>query len=166
MNPLTTHTRQKSTGFCLVEVLVALLVLATGALGMAALQTSALRASQQAMLHTRALQLATDLVERMHADPQGVRRGDYRLQRGRPVPTTGLGDWQTRLVQLPAGTAEVVPCPTTACTTTRPGAQRITLYWNARQDTAASTAHSPCPPRTADQPRCVSLLYHPAGASG
>jgi type IV pilus assembly protein PilV len=55
-------------GFTLVEVLVALFVLAIGMLGMAALQAQALRAGHESRLTSDAVQLASALAERMGAN--------------------------------------------------------------------------------------------------
>lgn len=56
-------------GFTLVEVLVAMLVLAIGIVGAGALQLAAQRTHHQSVLMSSAVQLATSLVERMRANP-------------------------------------------------------------------------------------------------
>ena len=52
-------------GFSLIEVLVALLVLAVGVLGILALQLSTLRATREVTLQSAALRLATDMAEQL-----------------------------------------------------------------------------------------------------
>lgn len=64
----TTHTRQKGVG--MVEILVALLVLAIGVLGYAGLQLSALKSAETAHLRARATALARDALERMMVNPE------------------------------------------------------------------------------------------------
>jgi type IV pilus assembly protein PilV len=59
----------RARGFTLLEVLIAMLVLALGILGGVALQLAALRARQQSVLLSQATQMATSLAERMHANP-------------------------------------------------------------------------------------------------
>ena len=59
-------TAQKGVG--LVEVLVALLILALGVLGFAALQLRALDAAQEATEQTIAMNTARDLAERMRVN--------------------------------------------------------------------------------------------------
>ena len=54
-------------GFSLIEVLIALLVLAIGLLGLAALQAQGLRFNHDAYVRTQATNLAYDIVERMRA---------------------------------------------------------------------------------------------------
>ena len=55
-------------GFTLVEVLVALLVLAVGMLGLAVLLVEGLQGSRSAIEHTQAVNLAADIAERMRSN--------------------------------------------------------------------------------------------------
>ena len=52
-------------GFSLMEVLIAMLVLAVGLLGLAALQAQGLRFNNDAMVHTQANVLAQDIIDRI-----------------------------------------------------------------------------------------------------
>ncbi len=58
----------KSTGFSLIEVMIALVVLSLGLLGMALLQTSALRSGQAANYRSQATILAYDLADMIRAN--------------------------------------------------------------------------------------------------
>lgn len=58
-----------SGGFTLVEVLVAMFVLAVGAVGAATTQSFVARLREQAALESEAVQLAASLAARMHANP-------------------------------------------------------------------------------------------------
>ncbi|WP_252716491.1 type IV pilus modification protein PilV [Acinetobacter haemolyticus] len=69
------YNNQKGVG--LVEVLVALFLLAVAVLGFAALQLRAVDASLEASKQVLALTIARDLAERMRANPQAVRDGAY-----------------------------------------------------------------------------------------
>lgn len=60
--------RAGSRGFSMIEVLVALLVLALGLLGFALLQTMNLRYTQSAQYRTQATNLAYDLLDQMRAN--------------------------------------------------------------------------------------------------
>lgn len=60
------------TGFGLIENLVTLFVLTVGLLGLAGLQVTSLRMHHQAFSKQRAINLATDMAERMRANPVGV----------------------------------------------------------------------------------------------
>ena len=67
----------RMTGFSLTEVLVAMLVLALGLLGLAALQIAGVRSNQTAYYRSIATQLAYDMADRMRANPVGVAAGLY-----------------------------------------------------------------------------------------
>lgn len=66
-------------GFSLLEVLIALLVLAVGLLGLAALQNMGLRFNHQSYERTQATILIEDMIDRMRANPAGVVTGNYNL---------------------------------------------------------------------------------------
>jgi len=66
-------------GFSLLEVLVALVVLAVGLLGLAMLQNLGLRLGHQSYERTQATVLIYEIVDRMRANPAGVRAGDYLI---------------------------------------------------------------------------------------
>lgn len=67
--PFRTASARAQCGFSLIEVLVALLLVALGVLGAAALQLNALRFTQDSAHRVQASLLATDLLERMRANP-------------------------------------------------------------------------------------------------
>jgi type IV pilus assembly protein PilV len=58
----------KNTGFTLIEVLIAMLVLAVGLLGLASLQATSLRNTQSSYNRSLATELAYDLADRMRAN--------------------------------------------------------------------------------------------------
>ncbi len=60
------------TGFTLVEVLVALVVLSVGMLGIAGLYVEGLRASKTSIYRTTAVTLAADMANRIRANISGV----------------------------------------------------------------------------------------------
>lgn len=61
-------TGRQQSGFSLIEVLVAILVMAFGLLGFALLQTMSLRFAQGANQRTQATNLAYDLLDQMRAN--------------------------------------------------------------------------------------------------
>jgi type IV pilus assembly protein PilV len=61
-------TRHRQRGFSMIEVLIALVLLAVGLLGYALLQTMSLRFTQSANLRTQATTLAYDLLDQMRAN--------------------------------------------------------------------------------------------------
>jgi type IV pilus assembly protein PilV len=64
-------------GFTLIEVLVAVVVLAGGLLGLAALQATTVRNNQSAYHRSLATQLAYDMSDRMRSNIVGVNAGNY-----------------------------------------------------------------------------------------
>ena len=63
-----TRSARKQGGFSMIEVLVALIVLALGLLGFALLQTMNMRFTQSANYKTQATNLAYDLLDQMRAN--------------------------------------------------------------------------------------------------
>jgi type IV pilus assembly protein PilV len=76
-------------GFTLVEVLVALVVLAVGMLGMALLLHAGLQGSRTALEHAQAVNLAADMAERMRANRSAV--AAYDTSDGTPDPRLDAG---------------------------------------------------------------------------
>ena len=68
MNAL--HSRQ--TGLSMIELLVAVLVLAIGVLGITALQMVSLQNNRGALYRAEAVQLAYDMMDRIRANPEGA----------------------------------------------------------------------------------------------
>ncbi|ENW83561.1 type IV pilus modification protein PilV [Acinetobacter sp. ANC 3929] len=71
---------KKQQGVGLVEILVALVLLAISVLGFAALQLRAIDASFEANKQVLATTIARDLAERMRANPQATRAGKYKVK--------------------------------------------------------------------------------------
>jgi type IV pilus assembly protein PilV len=61
----------KNSGFTLIEVLIAMVVLAVGLLGLAGLQATSLRNNQSAYNRSQATELAYELADRMRANVTG-----------------------------------------------------------------------------------------------
>lgn len=66
---MNSHTQ---SGFTLIEVLIALIVLAVGLLGMASLTVHSMQSNQGAYMRSQASVLAYDIVERMRANHEGA----------------------------------------------------------------------------------------------
>jgi type IV pilus assembly protein PilV len=65
-------TNKKQSGFSLLEIMIAVLILSIGLLGMAAMQAVALSSNQEAQFRIQALAIAEDLSSRMRANREYV----------------------------------------------------------------------------------------------
>lgn len=105
-------------GVSLVEVLVAVVVIAIGLLGLAGLQASGVRVSQSSIHRSQAAQLAYDIVDRMRVNAPTAAVYSIGLNASLPncdsAPTSSaevaqcdLRDWRLRLQTLPGGTGAI-----------------------------------------------------------
>ncbi|PCI20616.1 MAG: type IV pilus modification protein PilV [Piscirickettsiaceae bacterium] len=69
----------ENKGFSLVEVMIAVFVLAIGLLGIAGLQLTGMKNNQTAYVRTQVTLLATSLADRMRANIAGAETGDYLI---------------------------------------------------------------------------------------
>ncbi len=67
----------RSRGFTLLESLIALAVLSIGLLGLASLQVTALKFNQGSYQRSQAVLLASDIIDRIRANPVGKSAGSY-----------------------------------------------------------------------------------------
>jgi len=67
-----TGSKKKSSGFTLLEVLIALLILSVGLLGLASLQTRGLALGHNAYLRSQAVLLTRDMAERIRVNSNYV----------------------------------------------------------------------------------------------
>jgi len=71
---------KKNRGVGLIEVLIALLVMAVGILGFVGLQSTAKRTGYEALQRSTAVYLVNDILERMRSNATAVYGGDYSVQ--------------------------------------------------------------------------------------
>ena len=64
--------RKQQSGFSLIEVLVATVIMAIGILGVAGLQVVSLQQNRSSLLRSEALQIGNDIIDRMRANPDEV----------------------------------------------------------------------------------------------
>lgn len=168
-----------SSGFTLLEVLVALLILAIGLLGLAGLQFSALRGNTQSYERSQALALINELFDRMRAHRVSAAEGRFNLEpfedRGSPAdceqaPCTPeeaaefeLAQWLQRLSEtLPGATASIQQ----KCAPDIPCVQRSTLVVRVLWDeNRAAVSDASCPDAADFDPAihlsCVQVSVSP-----
>lgn len=131
----------RQSGFTLLEVLVAIVVLSIGLLGLAGLMATSLRNNQSAYHRSQAVLLAYDISERMRANRPAALTNAYDITIGTAAPAgtdmaaTDIAEWKAILARsLPAGDGAVSVTASTRRVT-------ITVQWNDARGTQGSTAH-------------------------
>ena len=159
----------RDSGFTLLEVLIALLVLSIGLLGLAALQTVGLRSNQMATMRTTAVQAAYDITDRMRANPDGLTEDNqfYVIGTGDDAPLNvdcdanactsvqhaefDLFQWRSRIENaLPDGLSSITQTVDAGLVT-----HTITVFWNEERDPAATGTG--CDPVDKTDLRCFQL---------
>jgi type IV pilus assembly protein PilV len=146
----------RSHGFSMLEILVAIVVISLGLLGLAGLQAASLVNNQTAHYRSVATQQAFDMTDRIRANLAGVRAGNYNdlqaLTPADPACFTAVGgctvanmaitdhfQWNTnnaRLLPAGVGTVRCIegPNPPGGCVNNGPNwTFDITVSWSERR---------------------------------
>lgn len=137
----------KQSGFTLLEVLVAVLVLSIGLLGLAGLMASSIRNNQSAYQRTQATWLAYDIVDRMRINRPAALDSSYPYNTALGSPATcaanpalagamaarDMTDWKNLIAcALPAGDGAVAVAANRTVT--------VTVRWNDSRGTSGDAA--------------------------
>ena len=125
------------SGFTLIEVLVAIIILAIGLLGLANLQIVSLRNNMSAYLRTQAIVLAHDIMERMRSNvqyyntnpiPNPISHGCLQTQcTSQQIAENDLSEWNAAIrAVLPGGMGTP---PTPGATINGVTTYTITIQW-------------------------------------
>ena len=143
---MTTRFKPVQTGVSLIEVLVALFVLAFGMLGIAGMQTMAMKANQSAFERNAAVIAAYSMADRMRSNQLMARAGSYNRDfptegcaapEGTAIVTVDTREWLNNLAQS-LGTGS---CGAIACTGT-PVSCRISVRWDDSRVQGGSSQHT------------------------
>ncbi len=137
--------RARVSGFSLVEALVAVLVLAVGLLGVAALQMNTLRNNQGSLQRTQAVTLIYFMFDTMRANRADAEDGHYDIGKTCTVPAAGTSlvsqDRHFWLQALKdnigdlATTCGQISCPAGAATCT------VGVFWKDNRDASGPEEH-------------------------
>lgn len=139
--PRRTALRAHQRGVSLLEVMIAVLIMGIGLLGIAAMQTTALRNSQSSLERSQAVILAYSMFDSMRANRTVALAGGYDMAKTcAPVATGTLADNDRRLWLQAMRTnnvlgAGVETCGQIACPANSPCT--VTVFWD---DSRASNA--------------------------
>ena len=111
--------RKQQSGYTLLEILVASILLTGGLIGLASLQASGTRLNNSAYLRSQANVLAYDIIDRMRANIVDARAGAYDIGLGDAAPPMSaqvedidLAQWRTNITYfLPQGTGAIERVP-------------------------------------------------------
>lgn len=132
----------RQSGFTLLEVLVAMLVLSIGLLGLAGLMASSMRNNQSAYHSTQATWLAYDILDRIRANRQVALAGGYSAANalGSPancstaapsgsIAAQDIGGWKNMIAcALPEGDGSITVTPANSRV-------RVIVQWNDSRGT-------------------------------
>lgn len=134
--------KARQSGFTLLEILVAIVVLSIGLLGLAGLMATSMRNNHSAYQRTQATWLAYDVIDRMRVNRAAALTESYDIPLATATsPSAGLAkldidDWKTTLERtLPAGDGSVDVTPGTRAVT-------VIIQWNDTRGTGGDAADS------------------------
>jgi type IV pilus assembly protein PilV len=140
------QSRLMQQGVSLIEVLVALFVLAFGMLGIAGMQTMAMKANQSAFERNAAVIAAYSMADRMRSNQTLARNGTYNrdlpasgceIPTGTAPATVDINQWLTSLSNnLGEGACGGITCTGT------PVSCRITVRWDDSRVTNGASEHT------------------------
>lgn len=130
--------RNQQAGFTMIEVLVALIVLAIGLLGVAGVQTLAMKSTANSHFRSQVNVLAYDMVERIRANTPGASGGAYNnITEAGTKPSCSTSCTSAQLAAIDANEwftnmQAALPGFTGASVTYANGVATITINWTER----------------------------------
>lgn len=114
-SPFTSSLARRQNGVGMIEVLVAIVILAFGLLGLAGLQTRVLAYSQSSLFRSQAAALTDDILDRMRADRTRALAGSWNTALDSDTstissafPESDLKNWKEQVaVLLPTGQGSI-----------------------------------------------------------
>ncbi|MBN8778069.1 type IV pilus modification protein PilV [Thiobacillus sp.] len=130
------------TGFTLLEILVAIVVLSLGLLGLAGLQAATLRNNQIAYFRAIAIQQTYDMADRIRANQAGVAAGKYNNPAATHHACAPCGSPQEMaeedFYQWNNNNARMLPAGIGTVVNGANGSFIITIAWNENTETGST----------------------------
>jgi type IV pilus assembly protein PilV len=165
-------------GVSMIEVLVTIVIVAIGALGLAAMQLTSAKYNKEAHVRSIATLLAVELADRMRANLKGVKAGNYARNMGydaakaAAVAAPGCGtssdctastlaqldlaNWLAAILAgLPQGTGAVVPVADNG------SVYNIVLMWKEKSLVDSGATDPDCTLSPAIGVRCFQTTFMP-----
>lgn len=128
-------------GFTLIEILVAMLVAAFGILGVVGMNATSIKLQADSANRARSAMYAQDILDRMRANVDAAKAGQYDRVLGEPVPAVtiplaneDLSAWMTNLQRgLPSADA--------AINVNAIGDATVTIQWFERENRGAAAGN-------------------------
>lgn len=121
-----------------MEVLIAMLLLSVGMLGMVALKAASLKYTGQSNARAAASIYATDILDRLRANPVRAVAGQYNLAINAAAPATPVTVAEVDLVQWRQRITEGLPSGTGSVAVAADSTVSVVVQWSERTDHAAS----------------------------
>lgn len=137
INRMSSVNRKMPKGFTLVEVLIAMLLLAIGVMGLAGAQLSALKFNQTSAGRTQASYLANSIADAMRANKANSAAYVIGMSAANPTGSstadTDVKSWREMLAsQLPEGQGSI-SCSSCASSLTKTYLVTITVQWSEKR---------------------------------
>lgn len=102
---IKTNSKSRQSGFNLIEVMIAALIVSVGILGVAGLQITSLKGTHQSFMKQQAMGVMQNLIERMRSNQAGVVAGSYvfdsaSVNCAAPVPSCSVLDCNADQIAL------------------------------------------------------------------
>lgn len=156
MRPPQFHPRHAIRGASLIEVLVAVLIMGIGLLGIAALQTTALRNSQGSLERSQAVMQTYAILDAMRANRPAAISDNYDMAMCTPPNTVDLaGTDRTQWLGALRTTINPSACGQISCVVNN---CTVTVQWNDSRAANAASANGTVAGGAAYQVRTQTLL--------
>ncbi|QKE64490.1 type IV pilus modification protein PilV [Aquipseudomonas campi] len=134
---------RKQNGFSLIEVLIALLILAIGLFGMASLMMTSMKSNQSASMRSQASWLAYDIFERMRLNSDvATSSSSYVIATNAAAPTdpncktSGCSETNVAVQDLFEWKTQLVQSGLTGSVTRTGNAYTVSIFWQEDSSTA------------------------------